>query len=395
MPKPATPQRPSLYPERFDLIDAFRGLAALAVVIHHVIGGHDPRFQIGHPAVLVFFVISGYCIASAADACQRKGLTFAQFMWRRVRRIYPPYLLSLAFWAATRMLKWKIDGVNDLARPWTDWVQNITLTQWLTLLHHPVNYAAENPTLFVAAYWSLDYEEQFYLLFALMMLVAAVAPVRVRSTLAALIVASVAWIAIFPTVCYGLFIEYWAMFGVGGLVFYRLCRLKTGAWRRAAEAVIVGLFLLSIAMRLAGAGAQMPVVWMDWVQAHTRVAWGDLAVSAGFALLLLLTRPLDAWYKRNRWINLPLGSLGLITYSLYLIHQFNLNLARTVVGDALHLVRVDQSPLLLSGVLQCAVLVVIACVFWYFCERPFLNKSLLPVSGSAAIAKQIPGPAKE
>lgn len=33
MPKPATPQHPSLYPERFDLIDAFRGLAALAVLL--------------------------------------------------------------------------------------------------------------------------------------------------------------------------------------------------------------------------------------------------------------------------------------------------------------------------------------------------------------------------
>jgi peptidoglycan/LPS O-acetylase OafA/YrhL len=129
MPKPATPQHPRLYPERFDLIDAFRGLAALAVVIHHVLGGHDPRSQIGQPAVIVFFVISGYCIASAADACQRKGLTFAQFMWRRVRRIYPPYLFSLAFWAATRVLKWKMVGVNNFARPWTDWVQNITLTQ--------------------------------------------------------------------------------------------------------------------------------------------------------------------------------------------------------------------------------------------------------------------------
>jgi peptidoglycan/LPS O-acetylase OafA/YrhL len=379
-----------LYPERFDLIDAFRGLAALAVVIHHVIG-----IQIGQPAVIVFFVISGYCIASAADACQRKGMTFAQFMWRRVRRIYPPYLLSLAFWAATRVLKWKMDGVNDLARPWTVWVQNITLTQWLTLLRYPVNYSAQNPTLFVSVYWSLDYEEQFYLLFGLMMLVAAMTRIRVPYAVAGLIVISVVWIAIFPTVCYGLFIEYWAMFGMGCVVFYRLCRLKRSVWRRAAEAIIVGLLLLSIAMRLAGAGGMMPVGWMDRVQPHTRVAWADLAVSAGFALLLLLIRPLDAWYKRNRWINLPLGSLGLITYSLYLIHQFNLNLAGTAVGDMFHLARVDHAPLLLSGALQCAVLVVIACLFWYFCERPFLNKSLLPVSGSASIAKQIPGPAKQ
>ena len=49
MPKPAMPQHPSLYPERFDLIDAFRGLAALAVVIHHVIGATIPGFRLATP----------------------------------------------------------------------------------------------------------------------------------------------------------------------------------------------------------------------------------------------------------------------------------------------------------------------------------------------------------
>jgi len=84
--------RPGLYAERYDLIDGWRGLAALALCIHHVttvwIGGH---------AVMVFFVISGYCIAASADACQRKGWAFREFMWQRVQRIYPPYLLSIAF----------------------------------------------------------------------------------------------------------------------------------------------------------------------------------------------------------------------------------------------------------------------------------------------------------
>jgi peptidoglycan/LPS O-acetylase OafA/YrhL len=253
-----------------------------------------------------------------------------------------------------------------------------------------MSYAAENHTLFVSVYWSLNYEEQFYLLFGLIMLVAAATTIRVRAAVAALIAASVAWIAVFPTVCYGLFIEYWAMFGVGGLVFYRLCRLETCARRRATEMAIIGLFLLSVVMRLEHAGRQTPIDWMEWIKPHTRTPWGDLAVSAGFAILLLLLRPFDAWYKRNRWINLPLGTLGLITYSLYLVHQFNLNLVGTAVGTALRLIHVDHPPLLLGGALQCVVHVAIACMFWYFCERPFLNKSLLPVSGSAAIAKQIP-----
>jgi len=138
------------------MIDAWRGLAALAVVIHHC-----SDFRLGNPAVMVFFVISGYCITAAADACQRKGLTFGQFMWRRFRRIYPPYVFSILFWAATRVAKSIIGGTNNLDRPLVDWVQNLSLTQWLTLLAHPANVAHRNPTLFVPAYWSLCYEERF------------------------------------------------------------------------------------------------------------------------------------------------------------------------------------------------------------------------------------------
>jgi peptidoglycan/LPS O-acetylase OafA/YrhL len=389
MPKAANPWHSIQYLERFDLLDAFRGLAAISVVIHHVIGSRDPKFQIGQPAVMVFFVISGYCIACAVEACQRKGLGFAQFMWRRVRRIYPPYLLSLAFWAATRIFKWKLGASNDLTRSWSDWLQNITLTQWLTLLHHPTNYASKNPTLFVAAYWSLNYEEQFYFLFGLMLLAATVGALRVRSAISGFMLISLAWVALFPTLCYGLFIEYWAMFGVGALVFYRLCRLQTPAQRRLVDMVIVGLLILSISMRMVSPGGKAPMNWEDWIQPATRVAWGDLAIASAFAILLLLIRPLNDWYIRNRWLSLPFGSLGLITYSLYLVHQFNLKLASTVVTEALHIVRIDHPPILLDGILQCAVLIAVASVFWYFCERPFLNRSLFVSSSSSEPVRQV------
>ena len=253
----------------------------------------------------------------------------------------------------------------------------------------------QNPTLFVAAYWSLDYEEQFYLLFGVMLVMVAARALRVRTAVAALIAASVAWIAVFPALCYGLFIEYWAMFGVGALVFYRLCRLQTAAWRRLADIIIIGLLVLSVSIRLGGADGETPVAWIDLMLPPTRVAWDDLAVSSAFALLLLLIRPLNDWYKRNRWCSLPLGSLGLISYSLYLVHQFNLTLVGTAVAQVLHFARVDNPPILIIGALQCAGHVAIASVFWYFCERPFLNKSLLAVSGSAALAQQFSSQTKE
>jgi peptidoglycan/LPS O-acetylase OafA/YrhL len=182
-----------LFPDRYALIDAWRGLAALAVCIHHS-GG----ILIGRHAVLVFFVISGYCIAAAADQCRRNGYGFGTFMWRRARRIYPPYLLSLAFWAATRLLKWHQTGDNDLARPVIHWIQNLTLTQWLTLLFEPRPYAPVNPSLFVSVYWSLCYEEQFYIVCGLFLLAAAKLRWDPLHSTLALLGCSLAWNVAFP-----------------------------------------------------------------------------------------------------------------------------------------------------------------------------------------------------
>src|SRR5581483_988076 len=121
---------------------------------------------VGHAAVMLFFVISGYCIAAAAETGRQRGMGFGTFMWRRARRIFPPYLLALAFFALTRLVKLVATGSNGFSHSWLDWLQNLTLTQWLTLLWHPVADAPQNPTLFVAAFWSLNYEEQFYLVMA-------------------------------------------------------------------------------------------------------------------------------------------------------------------------------------------------------------------------------------
>lgn len=374
-----------LYSERYEILDAFRGLAALAVVINHVFGSLSEWWHVGSPAVMVFFVISGYCIAAGGDACQRKGLTFGQFMWRRFRRIYPPYLLSLIFYVATRVLKLQMTGVNDLDRPWLHWVQNITLTQWFSLLfdpaHHP-NHPSGNSTLFVAAYWSLGYEEQFYLVMGLMILLTVLTGIKVRTMVTILGVLSLAWIFFFPKTWYGLFIEFWSSFAVGALVFYRLCRIKEFWARRAIELSIVGVFLLSVIMRATDPEVA-PKVFIDWFRPLILGNWHALIVTSLFALLLLVLRPLDDLYHRARWLSRPLGMLGTITYSLYLIHQFNLNLVQTVVTKGLAFAGMSDPPIWLNLPLQTMLHVAIATVFWYFCERPFLNKSLLPSKSSA------------
>jgi peptidoglycan/LPS O-acetylase OafA/YrhL len=385
------------YAERYDLIDAWRGLAALAVVVHHV-----AAVNIGGVAVMVFFVISGYCIAAAADACQRRGLSFGSFMFRRVRRIYPPYLLAVAFYVATRLVKIAQGGGNDLAKfSSVEWLQNLTLTQWLTLSQESLagatrSAAPDNPSLFVAAFWSLCYEEQFYLITGGLLVLASLWGLRLRLSFLALSVASLVWCGFFPQGATGLFIEYFAVFGVGALVFFRLCRMGNARGRRAVDAVLVGLALVAgylwlfsgIRWQTAALDGQPESELLAGVFPNWRNAWADLFIGSLFALVLIALRPLNDRYRRS-WLAWPLGALGAITFSLYLIHQFNL----VLIAKAVRIVLPGLTSEWIVYVANIAAHVALASVFWYFCERPFLNKPLaagasrsIPPSGLASAA---------
>ena len=100
--------------KRLASVDALRGAAALAVVLFHTnaIPGVDRRLLFGDAfdasvffgkfGVWLFFVISGFCIhlqwvRSAVDPSIRPA-GFVEFWKRRIRRLYPPYLVTLVFY---------------------------------------------------------------------------------------------------------------------------------------------------------------------------------------------------------------------------------------------------------------------------------------------------------
>lgn len=368
-------QEPSAqtYPARFELLDALRGLAALAVVIHHA-----AAVYIGGMAVMAFFVISGYCIAAASASARKNNLGMGGFLWRRVRRIFPPYLLAIAFWAALRGVKIFTGGANDLARPWTEWLQNLTLTQWLTLLPNPESYPPHNPSLFVGAFWSLCYEEQFYLVMGLMVVLAGLSAAAARWAVVALLVAGLAWNVASPDRVFGLFIEYWAPFACGCLVFYRLCELpRTGAanatpaTRLASRVIDVSLVALAAASGwwlFERGGVPAPLPNGD----ELRSVPAELLVSSLVATALIMVRRWDALIAKTLLFK-PFRWLGKITFSLYLVHQFNLQLAGKVAAKVLGSGNVDT---IAGYTLRVSILVAIGAGFWFCCERPFLNKPL-------------------
>src|SRR3954447_16411871 len=106
---------PPTYLSRLRGIDALRGVAALGVVFYHAVDqSHkvlpNNLFQspirlvqftssFGYIGVFLFFVISGFCIhlqwARAKAAGTEPDLRFGAFWKRRIRRLYPPYIITL------------------------------------------------------------------------------------------------------------------------------------------------------------------------------------------------------------------------------------------------------------------------------------------------------------
>ena len=350
------------------MIDGLRGLAALVVVMNHL-----KILTVGHYAVMVFFVISGYCIAASAEAGRRTGMSFGDYMRRRLHRIYPPYFFAIVFFAATRVVKLAAGGPNDLARPWLDWMLNLTMTQWLALLFHPVADAPQNPHLLVSAFWSLNYEDQFYLVVAGVLALAAKLRVPMWQGIAALALAGLAWNFTVPGGWItGFFLEYWVHFALGALLFYVLCVYPDLAGHRIFLTVVLALGIYS-AVRI--------LPWQPSAQLDLRV-YTEWVVVCGFVVFLYVVRPVSAFVSRT-WLWRPIAALGAISYSLYLVNQFNLSLVTTVT-DRLVPHAWEPARLSLMVVLQIAV----AGTFWYCCERPFLNRS----ARAAAVTTIPPAP---
>lgn len=73
-------------------IQGLRGLAIIAVVLFHM---WSHRFKYGYLGVDVFFVISGFLMATLLDRQRPTKLAILNFYFRRLKRILPLYLTTI------------------------------------------------------------------------------------------------------------------------------------------------------------------------------------------------------------------------------------------------------------------------------------------------------------
>ncbi len=267
-------------------------------------------------AVEIFIMISGFVIAGLViDQKER----WPPFIIRRAFRIFPAYLVALAFGALTTPLAveglarspWASDPsswyfgsmVEGLAstnsHPWAHWILHLTLLQGVV----PNNVLPWSAVAFVGPAWSLSLEWQFYLLAPALVWI-----MRSRTW--------AAWLVLFACLSAVLFQR-----GVFG-TYETHTSILGGLW----------LFLIGIASRLALPAIQRANLPLSTI-VFGAIGAGLLArelipVSLWIAFIVLLARPeprnaLDRTIRKLADILLAsrvATVLGARSYSVYIIH---------------------------------------------------------------------------
>ena len=178
---------------RLSGLDGLRGLAVALVVIYHLF---PPALRGGFIGVDIFFVISGFLITGLIVAERGSTGRFSprRFWLHRARRLIPA-LVPLVLVACTTA--WLIGGDVLVGLGWKLLGTATFSYNWVSLTAHTSYFDSGQPELF-RNLWSLAVEEQFYLLWPLLLLLL----LRLRrpglrlALVAALALASAAWMGI-------------------------------------------------------------------------------------------------------------------------------------------------------------------------------------------------------
>jgi len=348
-------------------IDGLRALAVGAVLVFHAFPYRLPG---GHAGVDVFFVISGFVITRTHIATVENGtFSWVGFYRQRVRRIFPALIIVLLACAIGGwVLLWPVElvrlGTNILAAAL--FVPNLLL--WSEVGYFDMS-SQTKPLLHL---WSLGIEEQFYLLWPVMMLLLG----RTKWLVFALLALSVASFAYSfytvdtnPTAAfYSPLSRMWEL-GTG-------CILAIWLHRQAQAPVFSPPWCNAMSM----SGIAMVVIAFVKLNSNSPFpGWRAMLPVLGTALVIAGK---EGWVNRAILSNRSVVYIGLISYPLYLWHWPLLTFSRIEHGDLSIVTRVSLLSLAF----------VLAATTYAFVERPISRiRNIRVVSGTALASMTFAG----
>ena len=319
-------------------LDGLRALSIAFVLLGHVSGTHGgPKLELervmgdyANLGVVMFFVISGFLITGLLlDEHKRFGsISLRLFYARRVLRLFPAFLLFIVFLFTMQRLGWIRLNPGD----------------YLSALTYTVNFR-QSSSWFIGHLWSLSVEEQFYLLWPAVLVVAGTDRARWVAC-GVILVSPLARLlavehhlpgSIFPCVADSL-----ACGCLLALCGDQLCAQK---WYMR---LIARPYFVPVAVILILACSRMRVFLIG-------IVFGICVINLLMAMIVHRCVAMTSTMSRILSTS-PLVAVGVLSYSLYLWQQFFLNR--------------NSSWVICSFPMNILMVFLVACVSYFVVERP-------------------------
>lgn len=328
-------------------IDGLRACAVLSVVVFHafpeVLSG-------GFVGVDVFFVISGYLITGiVARNIEERRFSFVEFYERRIRRIFPALIVVIGctiFVGWHTLLVGEFQQLGKHVAAAAVFVSNFVLYGESGYFD---NAAETKPLLHL---WSLSIEEQFYLIFPIVLLVLAKRGINAIKPVAFILCGSfflnliLSWVS--PTAAFFFpFGRFWELMAGSLLALYELERKKYEFNEITNNLLsICGLVLLFSSFLL----INKQMIFPGWV-----------VVLPVVGAVLLIASGASGIVNKSLLAARPMVLIGLISYPLYLWHWPLLSLPRVFIGSLPTGIKLGALGLAL----------VLSVLTYLFVEKPF------------------------
>ncbi len=297
-------------------LDGLRAIAILLVLFHHAweytgvsqFGKSVTSIlKLGWVGVDIFFVLSGFLICAVLLQARGQQKFFSTFYFRRMFRIFPLYYACLAILGLAAVLILVSNrplppALSDVDKIWV----NVFYLTNIFMAFQGFDWAFFRPT------WTLALEEQFYLIFPL--LVFFLAPKKLFLTLAGIVVAS-PMIRLFALEITGSqdFVALFPLCRFDGFAAGALCALIVHNKTEIRTPYLLPTMLLS------GFGAAFLLLFA-YRSDLTFIAFGYTSIYVFFAGLIYIM----CKFNPKSWSFLsakPMTMVGHLSYSLYLLHM--------------------------------------------------------------------------
>ena len=340
-------------------VDGLRAIAVLAVVFYHF--GLPFAFD-GYIGVDVFFVISGYLITGILYKDIVEGrFSLVSFYIRRIKRILPALYFMLLCTVAVGTLVLLPEDIKSLGKASFSAVLSVSNVYfWYS---EDASYFARSSELLPLLHtWSLGIEEQFYLVWPVVLLLACSVLRRHHVLVCAVALAVIFYAYSEYLVRTDPSFAYYMLPSRAGELLVGAAAFLVASGRRPDPGYDIGIELV------AGLGGGLIVFSMFFVDNASGFPGINAAYPCVGVALVLIT---GAWRKTivSRLLGLsPLVMVGLISYSLYLWHWPILAYARYLYTSL--------NPM---TIMFCTAGMTAASIFSYrYVERPFREHEATP-----------------